>query len=439
MNVIDVYKKQIKDFFNFDDRTLTALTVEADRNSKLSLLMRHPYMLHSVLSIVTRLIYPLMGIRSKVKIDNEDFVFVSCVDPVFRTKNLGLITGDLSFCIIHQPNFHIKQTIKYHRYFVSQNIKAFFPTIRLQDIFKARNQIRQFEKTIGISKGLDDYQVIRSVLSFFLIYSNIVKEYLKGSDDFNGKWVLEHQIYYFIPVIYNLRATGKDTTMLQHGLFFKPTTDFFPLNCDEVLCCSEREKNIYLREGVEEKRVKVLGIPIQTIHRFANTKPVTRDEKHYNLLLLLTVVTEANAHLIKDILSYIRGKYDKVLLRFRPRSRDDDMRLLGESVHEFTISDFSHTIDEDLYNSKRVISFSADAIVEVVKVGRPFLYIWLKEDNDYIKDIQCATMDDYKEQIDKLMNSDCLTNKMQTMAKELVGEQDVSVIRKKFVEYIRER
>lgn len=439
MNVIDAHKQQIIDFFGFDERTVKALSVEADRNRRLTMLMKHPYLFHLALSIITNLIYPLLGLRRKVRISKEEFIFVSCADPVFRTKNIGLITGNLSYCIIHQPNFHIKQTINYHKYFLSQSIKAFFPTVRPQDVINARRQLKRFEKAAKVDKKIDGYAVMKSVLSLFLINSNVTKGYLKDCMEFKGKWILEHQIYFFVPVIYNLRSEGRETTMLQHGLFFKPTTDFFPLNCDKVLCCSEREKRIYMREGVEENRVNVLGIPIQTITQTEMANSVENNETVFNLLLLLTIVTKENAPLIKEIIAYIKGKYDKVLIRFRPRSREEDIQLLGDAVSDFTISDQNKTIVEDLRRSKKVITFSADALVEVVRADRPFLYIWLKEYQGFIEEIQCATMHNYKEQVDLLMNSEGITNKMQLMAKEMVGEQKVSEIQKRFVEYIRER
>ena len=439
MNVIDAYKQQIIDFFGFDERTDKALSVEADRNSCLTMLMKHPYLFHLALSIISNLIYPLLGLRRKVRINKEEFIFVSCADPVFRTKNIGLITGDLSYCLIYQPNFHLKQTINYHKFFLSQSIKAFFPTVRLQDVIKAWRQLKRFEKAVNLDKRIDGYAVMKSVLSIFLIYSNVTKGYLKDCTEFKGKWILEHQIYFFVPVIYNLRSEGKVTTMLQHGLFFKPTTDFFPLNCDKVLCCSAREKCIYMSEGVEENRVRVLGIPIQTITRPDMISSVENAETDYNLLLLLSIVTKENAPLIKEILTYIKGKYDKVLIRFRPRSRENDIHFLVEAVSDFTISDQSKTIVEDLRRSKKVITFSADAIVEVVKAGRPFLYIWLKEYLDFIEEIQCATIDNYKERVDQLMSSETITSKMQLMAEEMVGEQNVNEIKRRFVEYIRER
>ena len=437
--VLTDYKNYLKEAFQLDDLTIAALGVESERMKKMSLIQRHPFLFHGLLSIISNLLYPFWGLNRKVHLSNEDFVFISSTDPVFRTKNIGLITGNLSYSIIHLPNFHIKQAKNYDKYFKNQNIKAFFPTISLFNVLKARKQLKRFSKACTLNQKANEYKVMECVLSIFLIYDNVVKDVLRNYTEFNGKWILEHQIYFYAPVVFNLRSLGKKTTMLQHGLFFKPTMDFFPLNCDKVLCCSEREKKIYIREGVEEERVKVLGIPLQTLTSSAHQKREGREEKEYNLLLLLSIVTDANVSLIKEILRYIQGKYDKVLLRFRPRSRDKDMIMLGDSIDSFAISDQGHTIVEDLQRSKNVITFSADAIVEIVKVNSPFLYIWLKEYQDFIKEIDCATMDNYKEKVDQLMNSEIVTNKMQEMAVEMVGEQNIEIIKSRFVDYIQSR
>lgn len=432
--LIDDLKEKLEKGFLLDDLSITALKVECERNQNLTLLQRHPYLFHGLLSIICNLVYPFIGIKKKVKVTDEDFVFISSVDPVFRTKNIGLITGDLSYCIIHLPNFHIKQTINYYNHFKNQDIKAFFPTISLRNVLKARKQQRKFFKACKLDKSANGYKVMESVLSLFLIYDNVAKDFLRNCNGFNGKWILEHQIYFYAPVIFNLRSLGKKTTMLQHGIFFKPTDDYFPVNCDRVLCCSEREKKIYMSEGVPEEKISVLGVPLQTL---SNHQIDMNQKIEYSLLILLPMMNDVNTPLIQTILSYINDKYKSVLLRFRPRSRDNDMRLLGNVVNGFSISEVGIPISQDLARCRRVITFSADAIVEVVKVKRPFVYIWLKEYRDFVQDLQCATMDNYKEFIDSLMKMDAFTNNIQEMSIDNIGEQDVDKIRSKFVAYVK--
>ena len=223
--------------------------------------------------------------------------------------------------------------------------------------------------------------------------------------------------------------------MLQHGLFFKPTDDFFPLHCDSVLCCSEREKRIYVQEGVSPNRVRVLGIPLQTIGSNENNDSDSLGPQ-YELLILLTYVDSNNSKLLGDVLDFVRNNYNNVLLRFRPRSKDNDIKLLQDHLEGFIISE-GFDISYDISRSKRCITFSADAIVEVVKMKKPFVYIWLKEYLEFIQDIQCATMDNYKEHIQSLLEKDNYTSKMQSFATDMIGEQDVNILRERFIDYIR--
>lgn len=426
-------KEIIKEILGIDDSAITALDVEFDRYFSMPLLMKHPFFFHGLLSVLTNCLFPLYGIVRNVASKDEDFFFVSCSDTVFRTQNIDMITGGLSFCIIHQPNFHVIEAIQYHKYFKSKGIMAYFPTISFKNIIYAWRKLIEIKHKCIFTQNDMEKQRFLSVLSVFLIYDNVVKDYMRNLAHCNGKWILEHQIHFFVPVITNLRSMGKKSTMLQHGLFFKPTTDFFPLHCDYVLCCSEREKEIYITEGVTSDRINVLGIPLQTLCR--KGKSENNDTQQYQLLILLTLIDKRNAPQISEILDYIRKNYKNVLIRFRPRSKDRDMKFLQGHLEGFDISD-GETITQDIAKSNKMITFSADAIVEVVNHNKPFIYIWLKEKLSFVKELDCTTIDNYQERIKFLMESDNYTNKMQQMATFLVGEQDPQIISERFNSYI---
>ena len=434
MDSFERYGNEIKEFLNINDAGLSALKVEFNRAEKLPLMRKHPFFFHGVLSLVSNILYFIFGLNRKVLLSDEAFVFISCPDPIFRTKNIKKLAGKLDFSIVYLPNFHIKDAIRYKRYFNSIEVKAFFPTIKIRDVIFARKTINEFLRNKKNCLDTIDYDKLLSVLSHFLIYDNVVKRLLRGTGAFKGKWLIEHQIYFFVPVITNLRLMGRESTMLQHGLCFKPTTDFFPLHCDNVLCCSEREKEIYLKEGVETKRVKVLGIPLQTMNEIEEGNAGAIE---YNLLILLTYVDEKNAHLIGEVLDFVSQNVDRVLLRFRPRSKDNDKKLLENHIGGFSFSDSEHSINQDIARCEKVITFSADAIVEVVKLKKAFLYFWLKEYQDFLQEIQCATMENYKERIRSLMEASEYSNKMIDMSNYMVGEQRIEVIRERFNSYIQ--
>lgn len=433
-DLINKYGTQIKQFLNVDNAGFEALSLEFERTEKLSLLMRHPFLFYGILSLIMEPLYMLYSLKRKVLLSNEDFVFISCPDPIFRTKNINLLAGQLSFCVVYLPNFHIKEAIRYNRYFKTISVRSFYPTIKLKDVISARRKINVFLQDKKVNLDKMDYGKMISMLSNYLIFDGVVKRFLQENREFRGKWLLEHQIYYFVPVVTNLRSIGKESIMLQHGLFFKPTTDFFPLHCDKVLCCSEREKEIYLREGVEKERVKVLGIPLQTMNQ---NEVEGKCKIEYDLLLLLTFVDNKNVHLIGEVLDFVRQYVDKVLIRFRPRSKENDKKLLENHIKNFAISDSKHSINQDIARSEKVITFSADAIVEVVKCNKPFLYFWLKENQDFLQKFQCATMDNYKDMILSFMEASSYSSTMIEMSNYVVGEQLLDVISNRFCSYIK--
>ena len=434
------YRKEIKDILNVDENVLYMVEDEYKRlcersttSRRPSLIGRHPFLFHALFAVVTNFLFPILGFKRRVHSSEFDFVFVSCPDPVFRTKNIDMLADTLKYCIIYLPNFHLSASIRYHKYFKEIGVMTAFPTISLRQVLYTWMKMRKFKRKFGLTTGnLEETKMI-STMTRFLLYDKLTKKFVSDLGLFTGKWILEHQIYYFLNTIVHLREQGKESTMLQHGLFFKPTTDFFPLHCDKVLCCSEREKNIYIKEGIDSNRVKVLGIPLQTISR-DNFKQSSRTE--YQLLILLTLVNNNNAPKIGEILTFVRQHYESVLLRFRPRSKERDMRFLEKYIANFDVSE-GKTIGDDLLRSKKVITFSADAIVEVVKYSKPFVYIWLKEYQEFLEIIHCATMDDYKNQIQTLMSEDSYTNKMIEMSNYLVGDQRIEVIKDRFSSFVK--
>lgn len=442
-SIFQKYKKEIKDLLNIDEKVLYIVEDEYERlcnrsvNSRQpSLIARHFFFFHSLFAIVTNFLFPFLGLKRRISSSEFDFVFVSCPDPIFRTKNIDMLAGTLRYCIIYLPNFHISASIKYHKYFKGRGIMAFFPTLSLRQILYTWMKIRRFKRTCGLTTGNLEERKLISALSRYLIYDDLTKRFISDLKTFCGSWILEHQTYYFLNTVVNLRVQGKKSTMLQHGIFFKPTTDFFPLHCDKVLCCSEREKEIYIKEGISPDRVRVLGIPLQTICR----ENIENNEKQeYKLLVLLPLINIVNAPKIGEILTFVQHNFDSVLLRFRPRSKVNDMKFLEKYIANSNISEGNWTIGGDLKRSQKVVTFSADAIVEVVKYNKPFVYIWLKENQDFLKKIQCATMDDYKNHIQTLMNVDSYTNNMLEMSNYMVGEQRIEVMRNRFVSYIQSK
>ena len=432
---LEKYRSQIKEVTSRDDFVADMILFEAGRGNDVSTLGRHPFIFHGLLGIITNLLYPLMGIRRKVRLTHEDdFAFVSCPDPIFRTKTIGLITGNLKYGIIYLPTFHITAALRYQKFFNSNHIRAYFPTIKIRHVLDAKRKLAIFKKKCGDLGNDIESRRLLSTLSMYLVYDGVVMDYLKDVDGFKGKWIFEHDKYYFMPAVSHLRQVGKESTMLQHGVFFRTSHNYFPLFCDKVLCCSEREKRIYIENGVSEDRVTVLGAPLQTLQLSEETRAIG---KHYDMLVLLTEIKDANRVIISNVLSFIKQNYDSVLVRIRPRSRKSDEVLLGDSLRGLTISEEGTTITEDLNSCDKVVSFSEDANVEVAKLRKPFIYVWNEGKRDLKSMGNCATADNYQEEIKKLMELEFYSTFSKGKYDEILGVTDVIILRDRFVRYIK--
>ena len=437
MNEVKLFEKnrtQIKEIFELDDSSIDMLAFEASRIEVLSKIIKYPFLTHGLLALLSNIIYSIKGLKRNLRISNGDFVFISCPDSVFRTKTIDLIAGGLNYCLIYLPNFHINAALKYHKYFKSKGIKTFFPTIHLSYVLKAHRKVRSFTQIMdGFDKSIDCVKML-FVLSHYAIYDEVVKTYMNQIKDFKGKWVLEHDKYYFLASVIDLHKERKACTMLQHGVFFRVSANYIPLFCDRVLCCSEREKRIYIENGVDASRITVFGAPLQTL-QLSQENRVSCNEQ-YDLLLLMTEVKDINKEIMQKVLFRVKKEYNNVLVRMRPRSRINDENMLSEALQGMTISPAGTTISNDIIRCRKVISFSEDANVEVVKFNKPFVYIWTEGERDLESMGNCGTEDNFEKEIRKLMTQDNYSTFGSDKYKEILGENDVRELRKNFHNYI---
>jgi hypothetical protein len=432
------YRDIIKASLGIDDDIVDKLAFETSRRKGYSYVLKHPYLMYGLLAIITNILYPLKRIKKYGLITDKEFVLVSCPDSVFRTKTIGCIAGSLSYSVIYLPNFHFFSALRYNKYFKKKRIEAFFPTIRLKEVVAAKRKMNQLKKCLNVSKFGKEELIALGVIANFLIYDYVTKNILKNTSDFKGKWILEHDKFYFTPMVVNLHQMGKTCTMLQHGCFMEIDSDFFPLFCDKVLCCSERERNAYIDCGVNPFNVIVFGAPLQTLKE-DNKEFLPSRKNCYELLILLTAVNDESIQSVKSVLSFVKDNYDSVLVRFRPRSKKKDEKLLKTELEGMKVSDGKSTLSEDIASCNKVISFSEDANVAVIEHNKPFIYVhsWLGENRTLRRDLPYATIDNYKEEIMKLMGQDFYSTFSKEQYRDIVGETDVEVLKKRFEDYIR--
>ena len=434
---LEKYREQIKDVTKGDDFVVEMILFETGRTEGITTLGKYPILFHGILAIITNCLYPLMGLKRSIRTNkNEDFIFISCPDPVFRTKTIGLITGELKYFIIYLPNFRVPAALNYHKFFNATGTRVYFPTIKLRYVMEAKRKLAYFKKLCGGLERSIECQKLLSVLSSYLMYDCLMKDILGKTKGFKGKWILEHDKFYFIPTVANLHLRRAETTMLQHGVFFRTSFNYFPMFCDKVLCCSEREKRIYAENGVAENRVEVLGAPLQTLQI---SDEVNRGSKQYDMLVMMTMIKKENVDLIREVLSYIKQNYNSVLLRMRPRSRKEDEALLGDVLDGLSLNTPGSSIMEDLAICDKVVSFSEDANVEIAKLRKPFIYVWNEGERDLKSMGNCATADNFKVEIRKLMEQDFYSTFNKEQYNEILGETDINVLQKRFEGFINER
>lgn len=432
------YRDKIKASLGIDDDTVDKLAFETKRRTGYTSVLRHPYLMHGLLAVITYILYIILRLKKYGPNKDKDFLLVSCPDPVFRTKTIGLIAGTLKFAVVYLPNFHVSSALRYNKFFKKKRIVAYFPTIRIKDVIATKRRMNQLKSCLNtVELGPNDL-IALGVIANFLIYDYVAKDFMKNATDFKGKWILEHDKFYFTPMVVNLHQIGKTCTMLQHGCFMEMDSDFYPLFCDKVLCCSERERATYIDYGVNPNNVIVFGAPLQTLKE-DNIVTLSGSKDRYELLILLTAVNEESIQSIKAVLTFVKKKYDSVLVRLRPRSKKQDEKLLENELAGLHISGNKNSLTLDLISCNKVISFSEDANVEITKLNKPFIYVhpWIRADRTLRKDLPYATISNYKEEIKKLMENDFYSTISKEQYKEIVGETDVEVLKQHFEDYIR--
>ena len=121
----------------------------------------------------------------------------------------------------------------------------------------------------------------------------------------------------------------------------------------------------------------------------------------------------------------------------RPRSRKGDEALLSDVLQGMTLSEEGTPISEDILRCDKAVSFSVDANIELSKFHKPFIFIWDQESTELIDQLKCATADNYKEEITKLMTREFYSTFSDDQYKEILGETDVNILRDRFVSYIK--
>lgn len=367
-----------------------------------------------------------------INFPDEDFVFVSCIDPVHRIKTLPLIAKDFKYSIYFLPTVtRFGALKKYNAYYQKRKETIFIDIFSKEDVKEYLAFLKTNKKLIKAVKcsNKSDTRQMKYQIFRFALYGINAKRVFRAADR-SKLWVFEHDKFFFIPVINEFRKKGIPTIQLQHGTFFDPrTAPFIPVYSDKVLCCSQREKDLYVEFGKNADDIYVVGAPLQGL-RSDIIKP--KGEK-YDILVLLTVTSlEEWKEMQIKCLNYINKNLNgmKVLLRFRPRSAEKDKQVLNPYIGMCDVSEGT-SLAEDISISRRVINFSMDAVFEAIRADKVFVTFVREEDmyGHYLDGV-CYSIDRLEDGITDLFVS--TDSKQKRVNLEKFGETSIEKVRSNF-------
>lgn len=426
--------------FDLDEKTVEAikgdiLKRESNKSSFLGRLSITPWFVRAV-SIFERMIAPSMC--KTFEPAGDDFVFVSCIDPVHRVKTLPLVAKDFKYTLFFLPTVTRPTVVKtYYKYYKENSQeKVYFGTFSWGDVTHYKQFVKHNSAHINQihCDNENDTQVLRQYVRRFALY-RIYAERVFAKANKDMLWLFEHDKFFFIPVIKYFREKGIMTIQLQHGTFFNPeNTTYFPLYSDKIICCSDREKGLYQETGVKEGDIYIVGAPLQTI----DPKKHPNIEEKYDLTVVLTDTAPKELELQKMVLTFIKENFNdkKVLLRFRPRSAIIDKKKLAGYTDGFTISDGT-TLSEDLCSAGKIITFSLDSIYEIIRNDKIFVTFVAPTDLiGHSLDGICHTIDEMESCIKELFDTNADSERERYVA--VFGDTDIEKIRGNFKHVFKE-
>ena len=371
---IDIFKR----LFQFDEKTLECIKEDLQKReslrsqyNKLSRLSLSPWYIR-IVSIVEQLMAWTMSRRFNT--EGDDFVFVTCIDPVHRVKTLPLISNGLKYTKFFLPTVTRPIMVRSYYKYYKKNIgeKVYIGTFSQKDVSNYVKFVKKHACLINdvVCNSNDEKNILVDYIKRTILYHVYAKRVFANVDNRN-LWLFEHDKFFFIPVINQFRNKDVMTTQLQHGTFFNPQrTSYFPLYSDKIICCSEREKSMYKSAGIKEKDIFVVGAPLQTI----NPKRSYTTKEKYDMLVVLTNTRPQELEIQKKVLAYLKDKCKSksILLRFRPRSMAMDKKNLSGYTDGFIVSSGS-SLQEDLCSARKVITFSLDSIYEILSNKKSFI------------------------------------------------------------------
>ncbi len=206
------------------------------------------------------------------------------------------------------------------------------------------------------------YWAKKVLIKFKKRYTNI--KYAIFDLDFGGKELF---------IINELQQNNIPTYTIQHGMMTDPIP-YMPV-ADYMLCCSEREKNLLINKGIDEKRLFTYGVPLQVVDTLKSNNK--NQQPQFDILI---ISTSGPIWYQKDIIKLI----NKILpvngeisigLRFHPAHSKSEKFLWKNSISKESVTITSGSLIDNIFNAKKVICTSIDPMVPLIFYSVPTIYI----------------------------------------------------------------
>lgn len=301
-------------------------------------------------------------IHNKEKSNNKSYLFITHYSPIVKLKALTGASELNNFEIIYLPTLHFSSE-RDHKTAFLDNDPVRFDSYKLSSIFTLGFfLIRNYYLLIQLKKENIEsfFPYLKGIVKYLIIKDfseKLVKEFNKST-----VWICDGDVDpSFIALIKTVEENGMKSVSLQHGSFFSGNKFYLPSICDYVFACSEREKELFVKEGAFNENIFVIGAPLQV---FAHDEVFFKKSKlNYDILILLTDTNSENSfsaqkQLLNELSQLVKLK---ILIRFRPASFENDFIKLNDFIGKNMIVS-NDTLSNDIHNSKAVITFSFDAM-----------------------------------------------------------------------------
>lgn len=343
------------------------ITLESNSNHEMFNKSFRPYIYLFKMIIGIIVSDTILFLSKKLKSKIEQITFVTHYSHIVKVIGLYNIFNDTEFTVLYVPTFHNEERKKHYDTLKNKN-NVIFDFFGLKVFIKSLFLIKDLKRINDLSNEFPDKKTVFINILKYKIYSFYTEKRIRNSNNCT-LWIFDNdKSPIFSPLVKELNIKNIPTINLQHGSFFENNLFYsYPIT-KYTFTCSEREKLIFEKyiPNVEQEKIKVIGAPLQTFSHNSNNN-INSAKIQYDLLVLLTSVSNDKFKEIqRKIITTLNELNDlNILVRFRPASKHLDEALLKSKIsNKINIS--NDTLSNDINNSKKIITFSFDALFNCI-------------------------------------------------------------------------